>query len=146
MTAIGDIPFTVNGVSRIFRQLSVRECVNIQKLAGERRAKEAIDDAKLAGISGAELREVASAARDAANLSSELLRHAFKTEGALDIVTASVGSVDDAEAVALYLTPSELSSLAYQLLGYALVETISQDGGRDSKLVSRSVASRSAIG
>ncbi len=146
MTAIGDVAYTVNGVSRIFRQLSVRECVNIQKLAGERRAREAVDDAKLLGITGNELREIAASARSDASLSSELLRHAFKTEGALDIVAASTGSAEEAESVALHLTPPELSSLAYQLLGYVLVDIPTASGERESKLVSRSEASRSAIG
>ncbi len=146
MTAIGDVAFTIDGVSRIFRQLSVRECVNVQKLAGERRAREAIEDAKLAGITGAELQAIAAGARNDASLSSELLRHAFKTEGALDIVSMSVGSAEEAERVALHLTPSELSSLAYQLLGYVLVEIPTASGERESKLVSRSEANRSAIG
>lgn len=145
MNPVGDIPFAVGAAVRVFRQLSVRECVNIQKASAEIRAQEAIVDGRATGASAEELRALASAARESASLASELLRYTFTTAGALAVVTQSLGSEAEAEVVALELTPTELTSLAYQLLGYVLVDVKSGEN-TSSKLVSRSEAQRLAIG
>ena len=84
-------------------------------------------------------------AREGANLASELLRFTVTTEGALVVVSQSMGSEADAEALALDLTPTELTTLAYQLLGYVLVDTGTGEN-TSSKLVSRSEAKRLGIG
>ena len=129
----------------MFRQLSVRECVNIQKVNAETRAQEAIVDGRATGATADELRTLATLAREGANLASELLRFTFTTEGALVVVSQSMGSEADAEALALDLTPTELTTLAYQLLGYVLVDTGTGEN-TSSKLVSRSEAKRLGIG
>lgn len=145
MSTVGDIAFSVGGTVRVFRQLSVRECVNIQKVNAETRAQEAIVDGRATGATAEELRTLATLAREGANLASELLRFTFTTEGALVVVSQSMGSETDAEALALELTPTELTTLAYQLLGYVLVDTGTGEN-TSSKLVSRSEAKRLGIG
>ena len=145
MSTVGDIAFSVGGTVRVFRQLSVRECVNIQKVNAETRAQEAIVDGRATGATADELRTLATLAREGANLASELLRFTFTTEGALVVVSQSMGSEADAEALALDLTPTELTTLAYQLLGYVLVDTGTGEN-TSSKLVSRSEAKRLGIG
>ena len=145
MSSVGDIAFSVGGTVRVFRQLSVRECVNIQKVNAEARAQEAIVDGRATGATADELRTLATLAREGANLASELLRFTFTTEGALVVVSQSMGSETDAEALALDLTPTELTTLAYQLLGYVLVDTGTGEN-TSSKLVSRSEAKRLGIG
>ena len=145
MSTVGDIAFPVGGTVRVFRQLSVRECVNIQKVNAETRAQEAIVDGRATGATADELRTLATLAREGANLASELLRFTFTTEGALVVVSQSMGSEADAEALALDLTPTELTTLAYQLLGYVLVDTGTGEN-TSSKLVSRSEAKRLGIG
>jgi hypothetical protein len=145
MSTVGDIAFSVGGTVRVFRQLSVRECVNIQKVNAETRAQEAIVDGRATGATAEELRTLATLAREGANLASELLRFTFTTEGALVVVAKSVGSEAEAEALALDLTPTELTTLAYQLLGYVLID-VGTDENKSSKLVSRSEAKRLGIG
>ena len=145
MSTVGDIAFSVGGTVRVFRQLSVRECVNIQKVNAEARAQEAIVDGRATGATADELRTLATLAREGANLASELLLFPFTTEGALVVVSQSMGSEADAEALALDLTPTELTTLAYQLLGYVLVDTGTGEN-TSSKLVSRSEAKRLGIG
>ena len=145
MSTVGDIAFSVGGTVRVFRQLSVRECVSIQKVNAETRAQEAIVDGRATGATADELRTLATLAREGANLASELLRFTFTTEGALVVVSQSMGSEADAEALALDLTPTELTTLAYQLLGYVLVDTGTGEN-TSSKLVSRSEAKRLGIG
>ena len=145
MSTVGDIAFSVGGTVRVFRQLSVRECVNIQKVNAETRAQEAIVDGRATGATADELRTLATLAREGANLASELLRFTFTTEGALVVVSQSMGCEADAEALALDLTPTELTTLAYQLLGYVLVDTGTGEN-TSSKLVSRSEAKRLGIG
>ena len=145
MSTVGYIAFSVGGTVRVFRQLSVRECVNIQKVNAETRAQEAIVDGRATGATADELRTLATLAREGANLASELLRFTFTTEGALVVVSQSMGSEADAEALALDLTPTELTTLAYQLLGYVLVDTGTGEN-TSSKLVSRSEAKRLGIG
>ena len=145
MSTVGDIAFSVGGTVRVFRQLSVREWVSIQKVNAETRAQEAIVDGRATGATADELRTLATLAREGANLASELLRFTFTTEGALVVVSQSMGSEADAEALALDLTPTELTTLAYQLLGYVLVDTGTGEN-TSSKLVSRSEAKRLGIG
>ena len=68
MSTVGDIAFSVGGTVRVFRQLSVRECVNIQKVNAETRAQEAIVDGRATGATADELRTLATLAREGAKV------------------------------------------------------------------------------
>lgn len=132
MTQVGQIPVTGSWGTWWARPLTVRQLVSMQRLLGQRRAAQVIEDGKVAGLPAEELMRRAEQAREQAALVSYLIRWCFELEGASEIVRVGLEGHDGAvEFLYAESSPDALTELALQLIGFQWDE-------QQSKWVSRS--------
>ena len=120
MTQLGNVVVGgVDGVQHQLRPLSVRQLASMMRVMGERKAREAIEDGRHAGLSSDEIMERAADARRNAALTSWLIRWCFELDGALQIMReACGGDMERAEQVAALVAPDELTNIALSLIGF----------------------------
>jgi hypothetical protein len=120
MTPIGNTIVTCNDGEQIqLRPLTVRQLATMMRVMGERKAREAIDDGKHAGLSSDEIMVLAADARRNSALTSWLIRWCFELEGALQIVReACAGDAAKGDKIAESMSPDDLTNLALALIGF----------------------------
>lgn len=118
MVNIGDIVLSLPDGERRLPLLTVRQMATMQNALGARLAREAVEDAKAAGLGSEEILKAAREARQHALLTSTLLRSCFEIGGALAILAEAVGSREEADSLAQAMTPDECTQAALQLLGF----------------------------
>lgn len=120
MTQIGNVVVAGHdGVQHQLRPLTVRQLAAMMRVLGERKAREAIEDGRHAGLSSDEIMERAADARRNSALTSWLIRWCFELEGALQVVReACGGDMERAEQVAALVSPDELTNIALTLIGF----------------------------
>ena len=114
---IGDVVFSVGDEIRRFPQLTVRQLATMQSVLAERAAQDAAADGLRIGIAPADIAARCAAVREEARLSTALVRWAFTLDGALRIVTESVGA-DAVDAATAGIAPDDLTDIALQILGF----------------------------
>lgn len=118
---IGAIVIEVQGAAPVLlKPLTVRQLCTLQRQLAQRRSQDAIEVARAVGVTDiAQLTQAATAAREAAALTSTLVRWMFDLEGAEAAVRmAAMESGVDAETVFGLLSPDDMTDIALQAIGY----------------------------
>lgn len=99
------------------KPLTVRQRLALSEDLATERARVAAEDARLAGMDKTQTAEHVGDARRKATMSGALLLDAYTLHGAIRILTAAMGGVDQAMAYAERSGPKEMTRVCLEALG-----------------------------
>lgn len=114
---LGDVAVAVNGEIRQFPRLSVRQLCSMAAVLGERNALETAQDCQRLNLSPEDALARCRQAREDARLSTAVVRWCFTMDGALRVLSESVGA-DRVDALADGMSPDMLTETALQVVGF----------------------------
>jgi hypothetical protein len=114
---IGDICWSVGDDVRRFPPLTVRQLVTMQSVLAERAAVDTGDDCRRLALSADETLLACRKSRDDARLSTAVVRWCFTLDGALRLITESVGAAN-VDACVDGIAPDDLTDIALQIIGF----------------------------
>jgi hypothetical protein len=126
---VGDVVFSVGEEVRRFPQLTVRQLATMQSVMAARAAQEAAEDCARIGLAPTEIAARCAAVREEARLSTAVVRWCFTLDGALRIISESVGA-DAVDAATDGIPPDDLTEIALQIVGFHWDATTGKWGRR----------------
>lgn len=117
MIRITEWTVEARGISFKVKPLTVRQRLALSEDLAAERAKVAAEDGRLAGMDKAAIAEHVGEARRKGTMSGALLLDAYTLHGAVRILTAAMGGVDQAMAYAELCGPKELTRTCLEALG-----------------------------